>query len=222
MSAAPALMSGPTSTAGSSPEPEPQLARPRLEALEQGVHDRALDDDPRRGRAALAGRPEGRPQDPVRREVEIGVGEDDDTVLAAELERDALEAATGAFRDALAGQRRTGERDDRDIGAVDEGVADLRARTSDEVDDAGREAGLRHQLDEERGAMGRVGGRLEDHGVPGHESRHRLPARDRHREVPGRDDPGHAERLADAHRPLVRELRGDRVAGHPPPSPAIR
>ena len=51
--------------------------------------------------------------------------------------------------------------------------------------------------------------------LPVDERRHRLPARDRHREVPGRDDPGDAERLADAHRPLVGELRRDRVAGHP-------
>ena len=85
----------------------------------------------------------------------------------------------------------------------------------DEVDDAGREAGLGHQLDEERRAVRRVGRRLEDDRVAGHEGRHRLPARDGHREVPGRDDPGHAERLADAHRPLVGELGRDRLAGHP-------
>ena len=84
-----------------------------------------------------------------------------------------------------------------------------------EVDDAGREAGLGHQLDEERRAVRRVGRRLEDDRVAGHERGHRLPARDRHREVPGRDDPGHAERLADAHRPLVGELGRDRLAGHP-------
>ena len=64
--------------------------------------------------------------------------------------------------------------------------------------------------------MRRVRRGLEHDGVAGHERRHHLPARDRHREVPGRDDPGHTERLADAHRPLVGQLRRDRVAGHPP------
>ena len=71
----------------------------------------------------------------------------------------------------------------------------------------GREAGLGHQLDEQRRAMGRVARRLEDDGVAGHEGRHHLPARDRDREVPGRDDPGDPDRLADAHRPLVGQLR---------------
>ena len=73
------------------PGAEAQGPRARLEALEQRLDDRALDDDPRAGRAALAGRPERRPQDPVRGQVEVGVGEDDDAVLAAELHREALQ-----------------------------------------------------------------------------------------------------------------------------------
>ena len=77
---------------------EPELAGARLEAFEQRLDDGSLDDDPRRRRAALAGRPEGRPEDPVRRQVEIRVGQDDDAVLATELERDALEPAAGARR----------------------------------------------------------------------------------------------------------------------------
>ena len=88
-------------------------------------------------------------------------------------------------------------------------------RAGDEVDDARREAGLGHQLHEERGAVRRVGGRLEDDGVAGDERRHHLPAGDRDREVPGGDDPGDPDRLADAHRPLVGELGGDGVAEHP-------
>ena len=66
---------------------------PALQALEQRLDDRPLDDDAARGRAALAGRPERRPEDPVGREVEVGVGHDDDRVLAAELQADPLELA---------------------------------------------------------------------------------------------------------------------------------
>ena len=62
---------------------------------------------------------------------------------------------------------------------------------------------------------GRVARRLEHDGVAGHERRHHLPARNRDREVPGRDDPGDPDRLADAHRPLVGQLRRHRVAEHP-------
>ena len=60
--------------------------------------------------------------------------------------------------------------------------------------------------------MGRVARRLEDDGVAADQGRHHLPARDRHREVPGRDDPGHPDRLADRHRPLVGQLGRGRVA----------
>ena len=81
-----------------------------------------------------------------------------------------------------------------------------------------REPGLGHQLDQERRAVGRVARRLENDGVAGDERRHHLPARDRDREVPGRDDPGHADRLADRHRPLVGQLataRCRRTSGGP-------
>ena len=48
--------------------------------------------------------------------------------------------------------------------------------------------------------------------LPRDQRRHHLPARDRHREIPGRDDPGDADRLADAHRPLVGQFGRDCIA----------
>ena len=75
-----------------------------------------------------------------------------------------------------------------DVRGIDDRVTDLAAGAGHEVHDPGREPRLGHELHEQRGAMRRVAGRLEDHGVAGHEGRHHLPARDRHREVPGRDD----------------------------------
>src|SRR5690349_9123931 len=92
---------------------EPQPLGALLEALQQLVDDGAFDDDARCSRAALAGCPEGAPQDPVGREIEIGVREDDDAVLATELQRQPLQALAGADRDRLAGDRRPRERDDR-------------------------------------------------------------------------------------------------------------
>ena len=145
---------------GVEPRTEPESAGPRLEALEQRLDDGALDDDPRRRRAALPGRAERRPQDPVGGEVEVGVGQDDDAVLAAELERDALEAPRRRGRRcACPVADEPGERDDRHVGALDDRVADLAARPGHEVDDAGRETGLGHELDEQRRAMRRVGRR---------------------------------------------------------------
>src|SRR5207248_10114298 len=71
--------------------PEPHLLRSGDELRLQRVVDALLDDDATRGGAALAGGAEGRPDDPVDGEVEVGVVEDDDGVLAAELEVDVLE-----------------------------------------------------------------------------------------------------------------------------------
>ncbi len=152
---------------------------------------------------------------PSRRQVEVGVGQDDDPVLAAELEADPLESSGGDLGDALAGQGVAGEADDLGVGAGDQCVADRGARAGDQVDRARREAGLGHELDQERRAVGRVARRFEHDGIAGHQSGHHLPARDGHREVPGGHDGGDPERLADAHRPLVGQLGGGRVAEQP-------
>ena len=215
MSAAAALTSGPTSVVGLEAGAEAQRTRPLDQPLDQWLDDRRLDDDPRAGRAALARRPEGGPDDAIRREVEVGVTEHDDPVLAAELEADPLEPAGGQLGDPTTRRRVAGEADHRDIRVGHQRVADLGAGAGHEVDRAGREAGLDHQLDEQRGAQRRVARRLEHDGVAGHERGHHLPARDGDREVPGGDDPGHAERLANAHRPLVGQLRRGGVAEHP-------
>ncbi len=193
-----------------------QRPGPRLQPLQQRRQHRPIDDDPRGRRAALAGRAEGAPQDAVGGQVQVRVVQHDHAVLAAELQAQALELGPGLGRQVLAGRRRAGERDDRDVGRIDDGVADLTAGAGHEVDDTGREAGLGHELDDERGAVRRVARRLEDHGVAGDQGGHHLPARDGHREVPGGDDAGHADRLADGHRPLVGQLAGHGVAEHPP------
>ncbi len=97
------------------PVAEAEALGPRDEPLDQRVVDGVLDDHARAGRAALAGRTERGPQDPVGGQVEVGVGEDDDAVLAAELERHALQSSCRALRDRPTGGRMAGERDDRHV-----------------------------------------------------------------------------------------------------------
>ena len=67
----------------------------RLGALDEPcgeiVVEALVDDDAARRGAALTGGTERRPEDPVDREVEVGVVHDDDRVLAAELEVHVLE-----------------------------------------------------------------------------------------------------------------------------------
>src|SRR5205823_14283677 len=65
---------------------EPQLLGDRDEPLLQLLVRALLHDHARGGGAALSCRAERRPDDPLHREVDVGVLEDDDRVLAAELE----------------------------------------------------------------------------------------------------------------------------------------
>ena len=110
-----------------------------------------------------------------------------------------------------------GERDDRHVRALDDRVADL-ARPSPvtRLTTPGGKPASAISSTSSVAQWGVSRRRLEDDGVAGDQRRHHLPARDRHREVPGRDDPGDADRLADAHRPLVGQLGRHRVAEHPP------
>ena len=95
--------------------------------LERVVH-LLVRDDARRGRAALAGRAERRPHDAVDREVEVGVVQDDDRVLAAELEVHVLERLRARLQHLDAGLARAGERDDANVGMAHHAVADGRSR----------------------------------------------------------------------------------------------
>ena len=82
-----------------------------------------------------------------------------------------------------------------------------------DVDDAGRDARLDHQLGQPQRRERRQLGRLHDHAVAGGEGRAHLPAAEHQREVPGHDGADHAQRLAQH---VVEEARldGDDVALH--------
>ena len=175
-----------------------------------------MDDDAARRGAALARRPERRPEDPFEREIEIGVVHDDDRVLAPELEVDVLQSLGGGLEHLDAGLARPRERDDGDVGVAHEPIADRATAAVDDVDDALRDARLVEELDEALPERGRVGRRLEDDGVPRDERRRDLPGRDRDREVPRRDDADHADRHPHGHLELVPKLRRSGLAEEPP------
>ena len=90
-----------------------------------------------------------------------------------------------------------GQRDEVDVGAVGEGLADALARPEDEVDDAGRGARLLEQADQGDGRQGRDRGRLQDRRVAGGQGRGELPAHLQERVVPRPDEPAHPDRLVD-------------------------
>ena len=216
MSSALWLMTGPTSTPSSQPGPRRScsaaLTRRRLQVLVDPV----LRDHARGGGAALAGGAERRPDDPLDREVEVGVVEDDDRVLAAELEVDVLEVVSGVPHHLHPGLARAGKRDHGHVRVLDEPVADRTTAAVDDVHDAGRNSSLGEQLDEALTQKRRVGRGLEDDRVPADERRCDLPGGNRDREVPRRDHADDADRLAHAHVELVLELGRGRLAEQAP------
>ena len=130
-----------------------------------GVRDAAVDDVAPGREAHLAlelERGEGAGRG---RGLEVGVVEDDERVVAAELERDALEPLPGERADPPAGRGRAGERDRVDVGVGDDRLADLGV-AEDDVEQALGQAGLaEHRLEHRPAADRRLRVGLEDHRV---------------------------------------------------------
>ena len=117
-----------------------------------------------------------------------------------------------------AGLAVAGEADDVDVGLLDDAACRLLRRrpVTRLTMPAGKPASsISSTSSAAQCGVSRRG--LEDDRVAADQRRHHLPARDGDREVPGRDDAGDADRLADAHRPLVGQLGGHRVAEHAAP-----
>ena len=94
-----ALITGPTSESSSQPGPSRRASARSTRRAASVVVEALVDDHAARRGAPLARGAEGRPEDAVEREVEVGVVHDDDRVLAAELEVDVLETLRGRLED---------------------------------------------------------------------------------------------------------------------------
>src|SRR5690606_39030943 len=121
----------------------------RLEAVDQLVVQRLLDEHPGAGAAHLALVEEDAVDDALDRLVDRRVGEDDVRGLAAQLQRRVLAGAGDLLRDALADRGRAGEGDLVDPRVADDGGTG-RPRAGDDVDDAGRQLGLLEQVGEQQ------------------------------------------------------------------------
>ncbi|MNF77113.1 hypothetical protein D3C84_592510 [compost metagenome] len=129
--------------------------------------------------------------------VEVGVLEDDQRRLAAQLHGHFLEGGTGgAGHDLLAGAGAAGEGNLLDPRVFGQPLADFAAAAGEHVEHAVRQAGLAVDLGQfEDGERGDFAG-LEDHRVAGGQGRGGLPQGDLDRVVPGADAGNHAQRLA--------------------------
>ena len=171
------------------------------------VVDRRLDVDALDGDAGLPAvlhRVVGRG---VGRALEVGVGEHDHRVLAAELQRDGRERARGALHDLLAGRGRAGEHHHVDL--VDQRLAGLAEAGRDLVDAVGQ-AARAHRLDHRQRRERRDLRRLEDHRVAGRQRRDAVAEGVRQRVVPRPDHADEPERRV-AHHELAAEH--ERVGG---------
>ena len=116
------------------------------------------------GGAVLAGIVVAEGAQAVDHRVDIGVVEDDDRRLAAELQMRALDRLGGRLQHLLAGGDVAGDRDHVDLGMVDQRVADALAAPEHDIDDAlGQDLG--EHLGELQRGQRRLLGRLEHHRV---------------------------------------------------------
>ena len=176
----------------------PQHRELPLELLDQNLLDVLLHEQARASAADLAlVEPDG-VDDGVDGGVEIGRVEDNDRRLAAELERHLNAQPGGLAPEQLANSGGAGEGDLIDARVVAEVAAHL-AGSREDVDHAGRHAGLRHDLGEEDGRQGRVGGRLEHNAVAHRQSRSDLPREHEQGKVPRDDLPDDAKRRVARH-----------------------
>ena len=159
------------------------------------VVDRALDQQPRAGGAALAGVLDQRADDRGDGGVEVGVGEDDVGRLAAELQLDRREPARARLGDQRAGRGGADERhvvDARVLGERGPG----RAVPGRDLDHPARDARGLGQLGEpQRRDRGQLRG-LDDHRVARRQRRRGAAGHDLQRVVPRDDLRAHAPGLA--------------------------
>jgi hypothetical protein len=162
-----------------------QLADLGRQLRDEAVIGGLLDVDPLDRHADLTGVHHSAPGRGVGRAVEIGVGEDDHRVLAAELEADRGQRLGGASHHLAAGPVGAGELDEVDV--VDQGAAGL-TDSLHAVEHVGAAdlvlPGVDYLGQAERGELGG----LDDDGGAGLEGRDRVPDREDQGEVPGADD----------------------------------
>ena len=172
------------------------------------VGDRAVDVDALRRDAALAGVAEAGHLDLGGGRLPVAVGLDDDRSVVAELEADALARERA---DAPTDIGRAGERDQGDVGMIDDRVADRAAAAGDDVEVLGGQAAL---VDQHLGQFDRaercLAGRLEHDGTTGGDRRSELVGDEVEREVERGDRADDADRHAEGEAQLA-FAGGDRV-----------
>ena len=124
----------------------------------------------------------------------VGARQHDGRVVAAQLQRQALEVARRAPHDVLPRARGAGEHQLGDARVLGHGLAHL-GLAHHAVDQAGGQHGG-HDLHQAQRGQRRERRGLDDHRIARAQRRHDVPHGDHQRPVPRRDRPHHAQRLA--------------------------
>lgn len=178
------------------------------------VVDGALDEDAVGAHAGLTGGAELAGQGAGDGGVDVGVGEDDEGRVAAELEGEFFQGRAALAHEELADGGGAGEGDLADGGVGGEGLADARGvvQGGDEVDDAAGDAGAVGELGEGEGGEGGFAGGLAYDGAADGEGGADLARDHGGGEVPGGDEAADADGLLERPDAVARRGGGDCVA----------
>ena len=165
--------------------------------VDEALRDRVLHDQARACRADQPGVRECGIEGVVHGGVEVGIGEHDIGVLAAQLQGDLLHAVGRRLGDPPAGDEASGEGDEVDLRVARQRGTDDCAVAEDQVRDSGGQPQLvEHIHDQDRRVRGQLG-RLEHEGVAGRQRGGDLPRCLKQGEVPGGDHAADAHGLVD-------------------------
>ena len=173
---------------------ELEAGHARAHALEQVAGQGRRHQHPVDRVAGLAGVDEALGDGHLGGHVEVGVGQHHQRAVAAELERERLQARRGPAGDQLGHPARAGEGDLGHARVGGQGLAQQRPVAGQARDQPRGQAGPLGQVAERPGRQGRLLGRLDDHRAAGRQRRRQLPDHQRHGEVPGHDRRHHPDR----------------------------
>jgi hypothetical protein len=206
------LISGPWTTPGFEAVADLQRLHPRRELGDELVMHLVLHEDAVGADAGLAHVAVLGDHRPFDRRIDVGVFEDDEGRIAAELEADALHGGGRLRHQELADRRRAGEADEAHRRMLAPDLADGGRVAGDDVDDAGRDAGAVGELGQGESRQRRLGSGLHHHGAADGDRRRALAGDHRRREVPRRDGGADADRLLLHEDAVVGAVLGDDVA----------
>ncbi|MNZ50093.1 hypothetical protein D3C78_678760 [compost metagenome] len=172
------------------------LVEQGTDLLGQRLLDRALDDQTTATDATLPGVETDAKDDRVGCSIQVGIGEHHLRVLAAQFQTDLLHVARSRCHGQATDFGGPGEGHHIDVGMFADRLAKHRTRAGEHIEHSVRQAGVLHQPGQHQcGTGGQLAG-LGHHGAAGSENERQTLGEDEEREVPGRDQADHADRLA--------------------------